>query len=483
MLIDWIDRTVGQATERAVCSHHRRRLRKVDREHALDPSGPERWAAGEPPPRDGCSLEVLIDGEAALPAIAEAISSAKSHVHVAGWFASPDFELRRDADARALRDLLGEIAERVPVRVLLWAGSPAPIFSPTRKTVRRVRDQLTAGTRIQCGLDKREHPIHCHHEKIVVVDDELAFVGGIDLTELGGDRFDHTHHPHREGLGWHDVSSRLRGPIVGDVAKHFCLRWQEVTGESLPAPAPEGMAQAGERTVQLIRTVPQGVYERVPRGDYRILEAYVRALRSAHRLIYIENQFLWSPEIVEILARKLADPPSEEFRIVTLLPVRANNGADVTRGQAGELTRVDGDAGRFVACSIYARHESADPTPVYVHSKVCIVDDRWLTLGSANLNERSLFNDSEVNVCCDDSDLATEVRQRLWAEHLELPLEQVRGRTASELVDEVWRPVAAEQAKRRESDQRLTHRLVQLPGVSRRSRQLLGPLDYFLVDA
>jgi phosphatidylserine/phosphatidylglycerophosphate/cardiolipin synthase-like enzyme len=315
-----------------------------------------------------------------------------------------------------------------------------------------------------------------------VVDDEIAFVGGMDLTELGGDRFDHTHHPRRDGLGWHDISSRLRGPIVGDVAAHFALRWEEVTGEPLDSVPPAELAPEGEQRVQLIRTIPQGVYERVPRGDYRILEAYVRALRSAKRLIYIENQFLWSPEIIEILSGKLADPPTPEFRIVLLLPVRPNNGADVTRGQAGELARVDEGAGRFVACSIYARQESGDPMPVYVHSKICIVDDEWLTLGSANLNERSLFNDSEVNVCCDDTALARSVRERLWAEHLEMPLDDVRKREPTELVDAVWRPVAAEQAERREADQRLTHRLVRLPGVSRRSRRLLGPLDSFLVD-
>jgi phosphatidylserine/phosphatidylglycerophosphate/cardiolipin synthase-like enzyme len=427
-------------------------------------------------------VEVLIDGEEALPAIAEAISGADSQVQIAGWFASPDFELKRGSQPNPLRDLLADAAERIPVRVLLWAGSPAPIFSPTRKTVRRVRDQLSVGTRIQCELDAREHPIHCHHEKLVVVDDEVAFVGGIDLTELGGDRFDHAQHPHRDELGWHDISSRLRGPIVADVAEHFALRWLEVAGESLAPAGPTEQPMAGQQTVQLIRTIPQGVYERVPRGDYTILETYVRALRSAQRLIYIENQFLWSAEIIEILADKLANPPSDEFRIVVLLPVRPNNGADVTRGQAGELTRVDDGAGRFVACSIYARGEAREPTPVYVHSKICIVDDEWLTLGSANLNERSLFNDSEVNVCCDDAALATAVRERLWAEHLEMPLEEVRARDAVELVDRVWLPVAEEQARLRESKLGLTHRLVRLPGVSRHSRRLRGPLDSFFVD-
>ena len=480
MLVDGIDRAVGQATERAIGAHHRRRLRKVGWDRALDPDGEARWAAGTPPARDGCSLEVLIDGEEALPAIADAVSAAESHVHVAGWFASPDFKLTRGDGANALRDLLANVAERIPVRLLLWAGSPAPVFTPTRKTVRAVRDAFCSGTRIQCHLDAREHPIHCHHEKLVVVDDELAFVGGIDLTELGGDRFDHPRHPHRGELGWHDISSRLRGPIVADVAQHFAMRWSEVAGETLTRasmPEPEG-----NQTVQLIRTVPQGVYDVVPEGDYRILEAYVRALRSAQRLIYIENQFLWSPEIVQILATKLADPPTEDFRIVTLLPVKPNNGADVTRGQAGELSRADDGRGRFLACSLYAQEEGKDPTPVYVHSKICIVDDEWVTLGSANLNERSLFNDSEVNVCCDDAELAARVRRRLWAEHLELPIEEVERRGTAELVDQVWRPVASEQARRRKAEQPLTHRLMLLPGVSRRSRRLLAPIDSMFVD-
>ena len=482
MLVDRIDRAVGRATERAIRSHHQRRLRKVRWEHALGAAGSDRWCAGDPPPHEACSLEVLIDGETALPAIADAISGASSSVHIAGWFASPHFELKRGIEANPLCDLLADVAERIPVRVLLWAGSPAPVFSPTRKTVRVARNQLCSGNRIRCELDRREHPIHCHHEKLVVVDDEIAFVGGIDLTELGGDRFDHSHHPQRGELGWHDISSRLRGPVVSDVADHFAMRWREVTSEPLELTSSAKLSSAGDTTVQLVRTVPQGVYESLPRGDYRILEAYVRALRSAKRLIYIENQFLWSPEIIEILSAKLADPPSDEFRLVVLLPVRPNNGADVTRGQAGELARVDDGAGRFVASSIYAQEEAEEATPVYVHSKIYIVDDEWLTLGSANLNERSLFNDSEVNICTDDAALATAVRERLWSEHLELPIDEVASREPADLVDTVWRPVAAEQARRQESGQPLTHRLVRLPGVSRHSRRLLGPLDSFFVD-
>jgi phosphatidylserine/phosphatidylglycerophosphate/cardiolipin synthase-like enzyme len=480
MVIDRFDRTIGRGIERVIRGHHRRRLRRVGWEQAIEPPRNGIFCAGEPPPRQGCAIEVLIDGENALPAIAEAIRSARSHVHIAGWHVTPDFELERGEGAQPLRELLAEVAERVPVRVLLWAGAPLPVFNPPRKRVREVRRQLCEGTEIRCELDEREHPVHCHHEKIVVVDDEVAFVGGIDLTELSGDRFDHCHHPPRRKLGWHDIASRLRGPIVADVADHFAFRWREVTGEALPEPAEP--AAAGEQTVQLVRTVPQGIYDWLPKGDYRILEAYIRALRSAEHLVYIENQFLWSPEVIEVLADKIRNPPSEDFRVLALLPVHPNNGADVTRGMAAELAAVDDGGGRFLACSIYARGESGEPAPVYVHAKVAIVDDRCLTLGSANLNERSLFNDSEANVVTDDATLARDTRETLWAEHLELPVTEVRAQRHDSLIDERWRPIAAEQLRRRERGEALTHRLVGLPHVSRRSRRLLGPLESFAVD-
>src|SRR5438309_1779154 len=88
------------------------------------------------------------------------------------------------------------------------------------------------------ALDAHERPMHCHHEKLVIVDGELAFVGGIDLTTLQGDRFDRSDHPARGAHGWHDATALLRGPAVADVADHFALRWREVTGETIPATAP-----------------------------------------------------------------------------------------------------------------------------------------------------------------------------------------------------------------------------------------------------
>jgi phosphatidylserine/phosphatidylglycerophosphate/cardiolipin synthase-like enzyme len=478
-LLERVDRLAGQGIDAAIGGHHRRRLGRIGRIDQLEPpQGSSLWAAGDPPPRAGGALDVLVDGGEALPRIAEALAGARSHVHIAGWHVTPDFGLTRDDQASRLRDLLGDLAERVEVRVLLWAGAPVPVFTPARAAVRRVREELIRGTRVRCALDARERPMHCHHEKLVIVDGEVAFVGGIDLTSLGGDRFDTGDHPMRGRLGWHDASSRVRGPAVADVAAHFAARWREVTGEQLedmPSPAP-----AGDVELQVVRTVPEKIYEFLPRGDFRIVEAYTRALRSARKLVYLESQFLWSPQVVEILANKLREPPSDDFRVVVLLPAKPNNGADTTRGQLGVLAGADNGSGRFLATTISARSGGLTG-PLYVHAKIGIVDDSWLTVGSANLNEHSFFNDTEMNVVTCDRTVVRETRLRLWAEHLERSVQEVSGEPAK-VVDALWRPIAAEQLERRNHGQPLTHRLRELPGVSRRSMPLLGPLHSLLVD-
>ncbi len=110
-----VDRGIGRSLERAVSAHHRRRLSNVGWARALDPP-PGSWAAGEPPPRPGNAVEILVDGAAALPRIAGALQNARSHVHLTGWHFSPDFALSRDGDPVVLRNLLAELAERVDVR-------------------------------------------------------------------------------------------------------------------------------------------------------------------------------------------------------------------------------------------------------------------------------------------------------------------------------------------------------------------------------
>lgn len=144
-----------------------------------------------------------------------------------------------------------------------------------------------------------------------------------------------------------------------------------------------------------------------PRTGTSGSSSHTCALRSAKHLVYRENQFLWSPEIVNVLADKLRRPPADGFRVVIMLPGRPNTGEDDTRGQLALLAEADSGEGRFLATTIRSRSGQTSDR-VYVHAKVGIIDDRWLTLGSANLNAHSFYNDSEVNlVTCD-----TETRTR-----------------------------------------------------------------------
>jgi phosphatidylserine/phosphatidylglycerophosphate/cardiolipin synthase-like enzyme len=300
-------------------------------------------------------------------------------------------------------------------------------------------------------------------------------VGGIDLTLLEGDRFDASEHHARAHKGWHDVAIRLEGPAVRDVAASFAFRWQEVTGERLAEPGEP--SEAGGVELQIVRTMPEKAYDGLPRGDFRILESYVRAMKAAQRFVYIENQYLWSPEIGGILAEKLKRPPHDDFRVLVVVPAHPTRGTDDTRGLLAELADADRDARRFLACTLYAR-DGALRDPIYVHAKVCVVDDEWLTLGSANLNEHSLFNDTEMNVVVRDPDIARAARLRLWAEHLEGDA----GGDPTTVIDERWRPIAEEQRDLLQSGAALTHRLVKLPGISRRSARLLGPIQGLVVD-
>src|SRR4051795_6498798 len=126
-LIDRVDAAIGDGIEHAMIRHHMRRLRRHGQLAALAPASGGLWARSATPPREGNSLEVLIDGASALPEMAEAIRGARRHVHVCSWNLQPEFAPLRGDKLSPVRELLGEAAERVPVRVLVWAGAPVPV--------------------------------------------------------------------------------------------------------------------------------------------------------------------------------------------------------------------------------------------------------------------------------------------------------------------------------------------------------------------
>ena len=319
--------------------------------------------------------------------------------------------------------------------------------------------------------------MHCHHEKTIVVDDQVAFVGGIDLTNLAGDRFDTSEHDAARKIGWHNVATKLEGPVVGDVADHFVKRWREVTGETLATPV--SSAPAGEVMAQVVRTVPEGIYDAVADGDFRALETCLRTLRDAQRFIYLQNQFPWSPEIVDAL-RKLRDPRHDDFRLVVPLPAKPNNGQGDARGQLAVLAAADDHAARSLAVTARSRH--GDRTdPLYVHPKVAIVDDDRLIVRSANLNEHSLVNDTEMCVVTDDTQPATATCRRLWTGHFECDETELGGEPV-EVVDERSRPIAQDQLERPRHGRPPTHRLIELPSISKRTDRSRGPFAGLFVD-
>ena len=165
----------------------------------------------------------------------------------------------------------------------------------------------------------------------------------------------------------------------------------------------------------------------------------------------------------------MREPPHQDFRVVVLLPADPNNGRDDTRGQLGVLVNAakeGGDENRFLACTLFQPRGTA----VYVHSKAAIVDDAWLTVGSANLNEHSLFNDTEVNAVVREQSFVRDARLRLWSEHVET---DAAGEPCR-VIDELWRARAVEASPER--------KLRLLRGVSRRTQALRGPVNGLVVD-
>jgi phosphatidylserine/phosphatidylglycerophosphate/cardiolipin synthase-like enzyme len=166
------------------------------------------WFSDGTPPRPRNRLTPLIDGEAYLAALVEEINRAEHYILIAGWCLTPHVPLRRDdpetVDGSHLLAILLAAARTVPVRLLLWAGSPF-LIQPTARAVRAVQASIEADARhegvdLLCRLDKTAHPSHCHHQKTVVIDGRVAFVGGMDITTFQGDRWDQPGHPLRAGL-------------------------------------------------------------------------------------------------------------------------------------------------------------------------------------------------------------------------------------------------------------------------------------------
>lgn len=418
------------------------------------------WFPGGTPPRSHNRVIPLIDGHAFFHDLSQSLAAAQHYVYIIGWCMTPAIPLQRASTetvvATRLQGVLAETAQRLPVRVLLWSGAPF-LFQPDTHAADAAQRALeeyarVTGADLRCALDHSARFSHCHHQKAIVIDGQLAYVGGMDLTTFQGDRWDLPAHPLRAGPNWHDVQLRLEGEAVADVERNFRQRWHAVIGEcSLPRRTP--IWQPDWHTpVQIVRTIPRHVYAFAPRGEYGIHHAYLRAIEQAQRLIYLENQYLWSPEVRQALVDAVQRHAGTAFRIVIVLPARAYDGKGDNDKHVDTLRKAD--KGRSIV-SVYCPYASGANAgtlpftyrPTYVHAKVGIIDDEWLLIGSANLNDRGLITDSEIVAVAHDPALARRTRIDLWTEHLALPREQVEAAEPHTLVDGAWRDRAARNAR------------------------------------
>ncbi|HEV8193656.1 MAG TPA: phosphatidylserine/phosphatidylglycerophosphate/cardiolipin synthase family protein, partial [Ktedonobacterales bacterium] len=367
-----------------------------------------------------------------------------------------------DQNRLRVADVLGFAAGRgVRVGVLLWDA----FHMGSHLTNDPVREQkLLRAAGVDCLLDDSsrhiKHITQSLHQKCAVVDGRVAFLGGLDLTaEVTGDydRWDtHTHpcdspirasrrtapaHP------WHDVHTRIEGPIVADVQLNIVQRWVEVATRHripdwpifLPFTPPAPLADG--TPAQIVRTIPPRTYGFAPDGIGTIREAYLRALAQARSYIYIENQYLWpevflgldrlawgerSPEVEQLL-QALGAALQRGVHVTVVLPDHPNTGRRFTDGGIARLAALAQQAVASGLLNVFTLGNSeADASlpggtfyrPVYVHAKVAIIDDLWWTAGSANLNSRGLQSDAEINVVALDPARARELRLGLWREHL-----------------------------------------------------------------
>jgi len=288
------------------------------------------------------------------------------------------------------------------------------------------------------------HPVgSVHHQKIVVIDDAVAFCAGMDLTLDRWDTRAHQHHNHhRRTLGRsygprHDVGAAVDGAAARALGEQALARWQTATNES-PAPVDAKHSAWPIKLEPNLRDVDVAVALTLPdlddRPEVRQVEALnLAAIAAARDTIYVENQYLASRTIVEALAARLRDDNGPE--IVMVLARRGNN--PLERGTMDSarhrLIHLLWEADEHHRLGIYWPVTDGG-APIYVHSKVLVVDDRLLRIGSSNFNNRSMGFDSECDVAIEARPGASEhdglrreiasFRSQLVAEHLGVPVDE-----------------------------------------------------------
>ena len=391
---------------------------------------------------------VLVETATYYGVLRAALLKARHHVVICGWDVDGRMRLvgpegkADDGAPETLREFLTHLVERRPgltVDVLLWNFTSLYAFD--REAFPSVNLGWLTPSRIRVALDSDIPAEASHHQKIVVIDDRIAFCGGIDLAVKRWDTAEHTCQDNRRvdpnGACYgpfHDVQMLVDGEAaraLGDVVEDRWRRCCTSDGEPVRTPPSDDPAgdpwpvgvepQFRDATVGVSRTLPPHEGRHEVREVERL---FYRSIRSARRFIYIENQYLTALPIADALADRLEAEP--ELEAVIVVP-KANDGL-VERhtmgvGRTYFLRRLEErGVGERVAVLIPVVPSDGGVTPIRVHSKVMIVDNHLLRVGSANLNNRSMGLDSECDLaieatCVEHRRSIESVRNGLLAEH------------------------------------------------------------------
>jgi len=390
-------------------------------------------SAKEPPcypPRQGNIAIPYIDGKEAMERVFNAILNAQSSVWLTMCYVKIHFKI--PSFNKSIIETISEVSqkENMDFRILAWRSKAIRgDFEGTKKDFKILKD-LNCKAKIRWDSNK----LGCHHQKIFIIDDKIAFVGGINMDET---HIDTSAHDRKKPHPTHDLFCEIRGPAVRDVIHNFVQRWNEATEKnkkygSFPQDTkpdnisdyPEQPPQKNEGNIkiQVTRTIPRNVYPSISNGEYSIRESYLNAINNAQRYIYLENQYFFDKVSHYSIIRALIYAAYRGVKIFVILP----GNPDFTKLFSIEFLREVRNHPNIYVYTLATSYEDNRESKaiysyndIYVHAKLFIVDDEWYSIGSANVSYQSLRTDSEINVAVWDRDGAEKLRQDLWKEHLE----------------------------------------------------------------
>ncbi|MGY1915219.1 phospholipase D-like domain-containing protein [Blastococcus sp. SYSU DS0973] len=403
---------------------------------------------------------IFVDAADYFATVKRAVLRAQRRVLFIGWDFDPRIQLDPLDGGPPEDDRLGAVLERaveqnprLEIGVLQWdLGMLRALgrgLAPIVLLDRRTPDRLTFAV-------DTHHPVGgAHHQKIVVIDDCLAFAGGIDIT---ADRWDTSQHadgnPHRRrpanGRGpgrptgpWHDATSIMTGPAARAVAELARERWESGTGERLE-PLDEDRACWPEEVEPLLTDVDVAISRTRPEHAgaplvHEIELLWLAVVAAARRALYVESQYFASRRIAEAIAERLREPDGPD--VVVVNPWTADGWlSEKAMGTARAAILED-----LREADVHDRFRLYTPVTeqrehIYVHAKVTVVDDRLLRIGSSNVNNRSMGLDTECDLAIEaaagrpGADRLAETivgfRDRLLAEHLGCTPDEVAAAVA-----------------------------------------------------